>query len=47
MTKITREQHNQIIKETHELKSLLIQSIIQRVDKCRKKALLNDKYYDF
>ena len=37
---------NQIIKETHELKSLLIQSIIQRVDKCRKKALLNDKYYD-
>jgi hypothetical protein len=37
---------NNIINNDTQLKTLLIQCIIQRVDKCRKKAIKNKKYYN-
>ena len=37
---------NNIINNDTQLKTLLIQCIIQRVDKCRKKAIKNEKYYN-
>lgn len=37
---------NDILQNDLQLKSLIIQSIIQRVNKCRKKAIDNGKYLD-
>ena len=37
---------NYILKNNIQLKSIIIQSIIQRVNKCRKKAIDNGKYID-
>ena len=39
-------KENNILENNLQLKSVIIQSIIQRVNKCRKKAIFNGKYLD-
>lgn len=44
--RIVTLKDNNIVSNEEQLKSLIIQCIIQRVNKCRKKALENSKYMD-
>lgn len=44
--KITTLYDNFILENDIQLKAIIIQSIIQRVDKCRRKAINNNKYTD-
>ena len=39
-------KENNILQNNYQLKSIVIQSIIQRVNKCRRKAIDNGKYID-
>ena len=43
---ITTLYDNYILDNDLQLKAIIIQSIIQRVDKCRRKAINNNKYSD-
>ncbi len=44
--KISTLNDNNILQNDCQLKSIIIQSIIQRVNKCRKRAIDNNKYKD-
>lgn len=44
--RINTLKDNNLLNTDEQMKSLIIQSIIQRVNKCRKRAIDNDKYLD-